>query len=151
MSIFHKYDIHYGDERSTVTRIDQLKSVSNKEPRYDFFELRNIVNHALGFDDAGCETNLVELGYDIELVSSGGGSDAYKYCDYWHYQGGAVFRRAVRNNSANMIYVGTTEGIDYKKLKKQPNDWQKMILEKWNDLLAPLADDNGWIKLVIWW
>ena len=41
--------------------------------------------------------------------------------------------------------------IDYKKLKRQPNDWQKFILEKWNELLHPLADKNGWIKIVIWW
>jgi hypothetical protein len=142
MYIYHKYNLHYGDERKTITTIDELKSVSDKENRYDFFELKHIVDHNLGFSTRGCEEELVKLGFNIPLS---------QYCDYWHYQLDAVFRREVRNDSANSIYVGTKDGIDYKKIKRKPNEWQKFILEKWNELLHPLADENGWIKLVIWW
>lgn len=151
MSIFNKYNLHYGNERTTITNINELKSVSNEEKRYDFFELRNIVEHELGFNVRGCENNLVKLGFDIPKDTFVVGSDKYKYCDYWHYQLDAVFRREVRNDSANSIYVGTKRGIDYKKVKIKPNDWQKMILEKWNELLYSLSDENGWIKVVIWW
>lgn len=31
MSIFNKYNLHYGDERNTITSIDELKSVSKEE------------------------------------------------------------------------------------------------------------------------
>ena len=150
MSIFRKYNLHYGDERNTITSIDELKSVSDKENRYDFFELNHIVENNLGFHTRGCEEELVNLGFDIPL-NQYRISNPYEYCDYWHYQLDAVFRREVRNDSANSIYVGTKDGIDYKKIKREPNDWQKFILEKWNELLYPLADKNGWIKLVIWW
>lgn len=145
MSIFSKYNLHYGDERSTIINISQLKSVSENENRYDFFELNNIIQHDLGFNTRGCENNHIPKN---EYVV---GENYYEYCDYWHYQLYAVFRRKVRNDSANSIYVGTKEGINYKKVKINPNDWQKMILEKWNKLLYPLADENGWIKIVIWW
>lgn len=157
MSIFTKYSLHYGDERNTITSIDELKSVSDKENRYDFFELRNIVENNLGFHTRGCEEELVKLGFDIPLskkeliVELYESHNTYEYCDYWHYQLDAVFRREVRNDSANSIYVGTKDGIDYKKIKTKPNDWQKFILEKWNELLYPLADKNGWIKIVLWW
>ncbi|MBS5307815.1 hypothetical protein [Clostridium sp.] len=151
MGILNKYNLHYGNERDTVISINELKSVSNKEKRYDFFELRNIVEHSLGFNVRGCENNLVKLGFNIPKDTSIVGIDRYKYCDYWHYQLNAVFRRAVHNDSANSIYVGTKRGISYKKVKIKPNEWQKMILEKWNELLYPLADKNGWIKVVIWW
>ena len=150
MSIFRKYNLHYGDERRTITTIDELKSVSDKENRYDFFELNHIVEHNLGFDTRGCEEELVKLGFDIPPSGYTFGN-THQYCDYWHYQLDAVFRREVHNDSANSIYVGTKDGIDYKKIKRKPNDWQRFILEKWNELLYPLADENGWIKLVIWW
>ena len=150
MSIFRKYNLHYGDERRTITTIDELKSVSDKENRYDFFELNHIVEHNLGFDTRGCEEELVKLGFDIPSSRYTFGNP-HQYCDYWHYQLDAVFRREVHNDSANSIYVGTKDGIDYKKIKRKPNDWQRFILEKWNELLYPLADENGWIKLVIWW
>ena len=149
MSIFYKYKLHYGD-RNNITTIDELESVSDKENRYDYFELRSIVENNLGFHTRGCEEELVKLGFDIPLSNYKFGNP-HKYCDYWHYQLDAVFRRKIRNDSANSIYVGTKDGIDYKKLKRQPNDWQKFILEKWNELLHPLADKNGWIKIVIWW
>ena len=150
MSIFRKYNLHYGDERRTITTIDELKSVSDKENRYDLFELNHIVEHNLGFDTRGCEEELVKLGFDIPPSGYTFGNP-HQYCDYWHYQLDAVFRREVHNDSANSIYVGTKDGIDYKKIKRKPNDWQRFILEKWNELLYPLADENGWIKLVIWW
>lgn len=134
-----------------VTSIDELKSVSNKENRYDFFELNHIVENNLGFHTRGCEEDLVKLGFDIPLSQYRGIGNRHEYCDYWHYQLDAVFRKDVRNDSRNSIYVGTENGIDYKKIKRKPNDWQKFILEKWNELLHPLADENGWIKLVISW
>jgi hypothetical protein len=149
MSIFDKYNLHYGDERKTVIDIKSIKSVSDEESRYDYFELNNIIEHSLGFDTRGCEKNLVKLGFSIPKRYYN--EEEFKYCDYWHYQLEAAFRREVRNDSANSIYVGTEKGIDYKKLKRQPNDWQRMILEKWNTLLHPLADEQGWIKIVIWW
>ncbi|MDF2881285.1 MAG: hypothetical protein K0R54_1842 [Clostridiaceae bacterium] len=149
MSISSKYNLHYGDERRTIISIENIKSVSEKENRYDLFELNNIIEHSLGFNTRGCENNLIKLGFDIPISECFKGE--YEYCDFWHYQVDAVFRRFVRNDSCNSIYVGTKEGIDYKKLKKKPNNWQKMMLEKWNELLYPLADKNGWIKLVIWW
>lgn len=154
MSISRKYDLHY-DRRRTITSIEELKSVSSTESRYDFFELNRIVEYNLGFNTRGCEKELAKLGFDIPKQNwcyfGGELVDELEYCDYWHYQLDAVFRRAVRNDSANSIYVGTKDGVDYKKLKKQPNDWQKFILEKWNELLHPLADEHGWIKLVISW
>jgi len=103
----------------------------------------------LGFNTRGCEKELVKLGLNIPLSPHNIGE--LKYCDYWHYQLEAVFRREVNNDSANSIYVGTKEGIDYKKVKVKPNEWQKMILEKWNEVLHPLADSHGWIKIVSWW
>ena len=135
MSIFRKYNLHYGDERRTITTIDELKSVSDKENRYDFFELNHIVEHNLGFDTRGCEEELVKLGFDIPPSRYTFGNP-HQYCDYWHYQLDAVFRREVHNDSANSIYVGTKDGIDYKKIKRKPNDWQRFILEKWNEYLG---------------
>lgn len=155
MSIFRKYNLHYGDERDTIISIDELKSVSNTENRYDYFELRNIVEHHLGFKMRGCEEDLIKLGFNIpqqqHVYRNGVPIDELEYCDYWHYQMDAVFRNKVTNDSANSIYIGTKDGIDYKKLKAQPNEWQRFILEKWNEILHPLADEHGWIKLVIWW
>ena len=154
MSIFRKYNLNSG-KRRTIVSVEELESVSNTERRYDFFELNRIVELSLGFHTRDCAEDLIKLGFDIpkqtsfyigdELV------DEPEYCDYWHYQLDAVFRTKVRNDSANSIYVGTKDGIDYKKLKEQPNDWQRFILERWNELLHPLADKHGWIKIVIWW
>lgn len=152
MSKFSECQLSRGDRN--IVDISELQSVLEAETRYDFFALNNIVEHALGFDTRGCENKLSELGFDIprsrwnKRVDGEYGLD---YCDYWHYQLDSVFRTDVRNDSCNTIYVGTPSGIDCKKLKKQPNDWQKMILEKWNELLSPLANEHGWIKVVIWW
>ena len=148
MNFFNKYKLHYGNEN--ITNIEELESVSDNENRYDFFELNHIIENNLGFNTRGCEEELVKLGFEIPL-SDYARNNPYEYCDYWHYQVDAVFRRQVRNDSTNSIYVGTKDGIDYKKIKRKPNEWQKFILEKWNELLYPLADENGWIKLVISW
>lgn len=149
-------DCHFDfGERRTVTSIEELKSVSDTENRYDFFSLRNIVERNLGFNTRGCEEELVKLGFNIPkqnyIYIGDKLADRYEYCDYWHYQLKAIFLKEVRNDSVNTIYVGTKDGIDYTKLKRQPNEWQKFILEKWNELLHPLADKYGRIKVAICW
>jgi len=73
------------------------------------------------------------------------------YCDFWHYQLNAVFRNKVQNDQTNSIYVGTKEGINLKKLKKQPNEWQLYLLKEWNKMFHHLADKHGWIKVELWW
>ena len=73
------------------------------------------------------------------------------YCNFWHYQLDAMFRVQVRNDQTNTIYVGTQKGIDLKKLKKQPNDWQLKLLEVWNETFYHLADKHGKIKIELWW
>ena len=72
-------------------------------------------------------------------------------CDFWHYQLDAIFRNEVGNGQCNSIYVGTSEGINLKKLKRQPNDWQLFLLNEWNKMFHHLADKNGWIKVEVWW
>lgn len=144
------YNISYR-ERNNVRTIADLQSVSDKEARYDFFSLRNLVRQELGFNERGCEEDLVSLGFDIP-IDPYSSSREHKYCDYWHYQVEAIFRRRpVTNDSANSIYVGTKNGINYKKLKVQPNEWQKFFLEKWNEMFHSLADEHGWIKVVMSW
>lgn len=143
-------DISNENKMNVIDKIKNLSSVSKKENRYNFHYLNDIVEDFLGFELRGCENNIAELGFDIPKENIFG-EEKYKYCDYWHYQLDAVFRRFVVNDSNNSIYVGTKDGIDYKKVKVKPYDWQKFILETWNKLLYPLADKNGWIKIRFCW
>jgi len=144
--------------RDNVSTIEQLKPYSMYKPdgvtRYCFHQMRGIVETNLGFDTRGCENDLVKLGFDIPQVESLFINDdtlELKYCDFWHFQLDCVFRTEVRNDSTNTIYVGTSEGIDLKKLKEQPNDWQLMILKEWNKTFHHLADKYGKIKIEMWW
>jgi hypothetical protein len=71
--------------------------------------------------------------------------------DFWHYQLEAVFRVHVRNDQTNSIYVGTKDGIDIKKLKVKPNEWQLHLLEIFNEMFHHLADKYGWVKVSVSW
>ena len=141
--------------RDGVSKIEQLKPYSfwkkDGVTRYCFHQMKSIFETSLGFDCRGCQDELVKLGFNIPVEDYGYDKGKPMYCDFWHYQLDAVFRREVRNDQTNSIYVGTPKGIDYKKLKVQPNDWQKMMLEKWNELFSHLADKHGWIKIELWW
>lgn len=131
--------------RNEVGKIEQLKPIYV----YDFHEMNSIFENELGFNTRGCENRLAELGFNIPESDYEDGS--LEYCDFWHYQIESVFMNDVINDSMNSIYVGTNEGINYKKFGKQPSDWQKMMLLKWNELFAHLADKNGWIKVYLTW
>lgn len=132
--------------RDGVTTIEQLKPykfyAKDDKIRYDFHQMVGIINTKLGFDQRRCEKELKELGFGIIKP---------QYGDFWVYQHDSIFRNEVRNGQCNSIYVGTTEGINFKKLKRQPNDWQLFLLNEWNKMFSHLADKNGWIKVEVWW
>lgn len=134
--------------RDGVSKISELFPIDEKG-RYDFFQMNGIFETALGYHTRGCEEELAKNGFIIPDCKHN--FERLTYCDFWHYQLDAVFRNTLRNDSNNSIYVGVPDGINYKKLKKSPNDWQKMMLEKWNVLFSPFADKNGWVKVHITW
>lgn len=118
----------------------------DKTGRYDFFDLNNIFHQQLGFDSRGCEKELKNLGYNI-----GERRGELEYCDFWHYQVYAVFSRFTGNECNALLYVGGEKGVDVKKLKNVPNEWQKMMLDMWNVLFCGLGDKNGWIRVRMSW
>ena len=132
--------------RDGVTSIEQLKPykfyAKGDKIRYDFHQMVGIINTKLGFDQRICEKELKELGFGIIKP---------QYGDFWVYQHDSIFRNEVRNGQCNSIYVGTSAGVNLKKLKKQPNDWQLFLLTEWNKMFSHLADKNGWIKVEVWW
>lgn len=134
--------------RNGICRIEQLEP--DNFNRYDFFEMRGIFETHLGFNTRGCSKELEELGYKVDYSIELYGTDL-KYCDFWHYQVESMFRNEVRNNSNNSIYVGTVEGLNLKKLKRQPRDWELMMVQKWNELFGHLSNKHGWIKVHIYW
>lgn len=140
--------------RDGVTSIEQLKPykfyAKDDKIRYDFHQMVGIINTKLGFDQRGCADRLVELGFNIPRHQDQN-YRKFEYCDFWHYQLDAIFRNEVRNDQCNSIYVGTKEGINLKKLKREPNDWQLFLLNEWNKMFAHLADKHGWIKVEVWW
>ena len=136
--------------RDNVSKIEELNPI-DAQGRYCFFQMNGIFEKNLGFHTRGCEQELKEMGFDIPIDSRRCGSSDLKYCDFWHYQLPAVFKGLRKNGSNTSIYVGTIKGIDFNKVKIEPNDWQKMMLEKWNELFGHLADKNGWIKIRVWW
>lgn len=137
--------------RDGVSNIKQLKPIyrSDNVKRYDFHQMRSVFQVSLGFNTRGCENELSKLGFQIPYNKSR--NNSLEYCDFWHYQIDAVFRGTVRNDQKNSIYVGTKDGINLKKLKVKPNDWQLFMLNHWNKLFQHLADKNGWIKIEMWW
>ena len=139
--------------RDGVTSIEQLKPykfyAKDDKIRYCFHQMVGIINTKLGFDQRGCEKELKNLGLPIEIDSNR--TNKLEYCDFWHYQLEAIFRNEVRNDQCNSIYVGTPEGINLKKLKREPTDWQLFLLNEWNKMFSHLADKNGWIKVEVWW
>ena len=140
--------------RDGVTSIEQLKPykfyAKDDKIRYCFHQMVGIINTKLGFDQRDCADGLVNLGFNIPLHEDQN-YRKFKYCDFWHYQFDAIFRNEVRNDQCNSIYVGTPEGINLKKLKREPNDWQLFLLNEWNKMFSHLADKNGWIKVEVWW
>lgn len=140
--------------RDGVTSIEQLKPykfyAKDDKIRYCFHQMVGIINTKLGFNNRDCGDELVKLGFNISLHEDQN-YRKFVYCDFWHYQLEAIFRNEVRNDQCNSIYIGTTEGINLKKLKSQPNDWQLFLLNEWNKMFAHLADKNGWIKVEVWW
>ena len=134
--------------RDGVTTIEQLKPykfyAKDDKIRYCFHQMVGIINTKLGFNQRGCEKELKNLGLLIEIDANR--TNKLEYCDFWHYQLDAIFRNEVRNDQCNSIYVGTPEGINLKKLKREPNDWQLFLLTEWNKMFCQLADKNGWIK-----
>ena len=140
--------------RDGVTSIEQLKPykfyAKDDKIRYCFHQMVGIINTKLGFDQRGCADGLVKLGFNIPLHDDQN-YRKFKYCDFWHYQLDAIFRNEVRNDQCNSIYVGTPEGINLKKLKREPTDWQLFLLNEWNKMFSHLADKNGWIKVEVWW
>jgi len=137
--------------RNNISTVEQLKPLSNyKEDRYCLFEMIGIVQSSLGYHDRGCEDAMEELGFNVDYTIRHYGTDR-KYCDFWHYQVDAMFRVDFRNDQQNSIYVGTLDDIDWNKFKAEPRDWQKYIIEKWNELFGHLANKHGWIKLEVSW
>lgn len=140
--------------RDGVTSIEQLKPykfyAKDDKIRYCFHQMVGIINTKLGFNNRDCGDELVKLGFNISLHEDRN-YRKFVYCDFWHYQLEAIFRNEVRNDQCNSIYIGTTEGINLKKLKSQPNDWQLFLLNEWNKMFAHLADKNGWIKVEVRW
>ena len=130
--------------RDGVKTIEQLKPYKfygkDNQIRYCFHQMVGIFENTIGFSSRNCKDEIIKLGFCE--------SD---FCDFWHYQLEAIFRREVRNDQCNTIYVGTFEKLDLKKLKKEPNDWQLFMLEKWRELFSHLADKNGYIKVEVWW
>ena len=133
--------------RDGVKTIEQLKPYKfwgkDNQIRYCFHQMVGIFENTIGFNSRNCKDEIIKLGF--------GESDIGGFCDFWHYQLGAIFRREVRNDQCNTIYVGTPEKLDLKKLKRQPKDWQLFMLEKWRELFSHLADKNGYIKVEVWW
>lgn len=140
--MYNECGIWVNDE---VSKIEQLKPLKI----YNFFQMNSIFENSLGYKARGCEETLVKLGYDIPESEYNDGTPIY--CDFWHYQLNSVFSNEVINDSINRLYVGTVNGIDYSRLGKQPNDWQKMMLLKWNELFSHLANDYGVISVYISW
>lgn len=141
--------------RDGITTIDQLqpyKMYGRRDDiiRYNFHQMVGIINTKLGFDQRDCADELVNLGFNIPPHDDPN-YRKFKYCDYWHYQLESIFRNEVRNDQCNTIYVGNSNGVNLKKLKKQPNDWQLFLLNEWNKMFHHLADKNGWIKVELWW
>jgi hypothetical protein len=139
--------------RDGVTSIEQLKPykfhAKDDKIRYCFHQMVGIINTKLGFNQRGCEKELKNLGLLIEIDANR--TNKLEYCDFWHYQLDAIFRNEVRNDQCNSIYVGTPEGINLKKLKRELNDWQLFLLNEWNKMFSHLADKHGWIKVEVWW
>ena len=139
--------------RDGITAVEQLKPykfyAKDDKIRYDFHQMVGIINTKLGFNQRDCEKELKNLGFHIEIDINR--TNKLECCDFRHYQLDAIFRNEVRNDQCNSIYVGTPEGINLKKLKKQPNDWQLFLLNEWNKMFSHLADKNGWIKVEVWW
>lgn len=174
-------EVYLRDGVSTIDQLETYKMFAKYEViRYDFHQMRSIVETNLGYDTRDCGKNIYpesqgdkfdwaeEVGYfkDKDWKSKTLTKEQAKeyddlvkdskwietpYLDYWQWQLGAVFRRSVRNDSTNSIYIGTSEGIDLNKLKAVPNFWQLMILEEWNKTFAHLTDKHGWIKIEMWW
>lgn len=142
--------------RDGITSIDQLKPYKmygkDDKVRYCFHQMVGIINTHLNLDSRQCKQEMFDLGYDIKTEKNFKGEDALVYCDYWHYQLDAVFRNKVRNGQCNTMYVGTKDGgVDLKKLKRQPRDWELYMLIEWNKMFSHLADKHGYIKVEIWW
>lgn len=139
--------------RDGVTSIEQLKPykfyAKDDKIRYCFHQMVGIINTKLGFNQRGCEKELKNLGFPIEIDINR--TNKLECCDFWHYQLDGIFRNEVRNDQCNSIYVGTPEGINLKKLKREPNDWQLFLLNEWNKMFSHLADKHGWIKVEVWW
>lgn len=139
-----------------IRTIDQLEPYkmygTDDKIRYRFEHMVGIFNTHLNLENRECKQEMFDLGYDIKVKKNFKGEDTLDYCDFWHYQLDAVFRREVRNGQCNTMYIGTKDGgVDLKKLKKQPRDWELYLLIEWNKLFGHLADKHGYIKVEIWW
>ena len=130
--------------RNGVKKIEQLKHKigSDGVKRLDFFEMNGVVDTKLGFNSRRTETFLYKDNFEIKNNEN---------CDYWMYQINSLFRREIRNSTNNTIYVGTKDGIDTKKLKVKPKEWELMILKEWNEMFYKFADKHGKIKVWVSW
>ena len=144
--------------RDGVKTIEQLKPYKfygkDNQIRYCFHQMVGIFENTMNFDSRHCTDEMIKLGFNIPTETKYCGVKSrieYAFCDFWLYQLEAIFRKEVRNGQCNTIYVGTPEKLDLKKLKKEPNEWQLFMLEKWRELFSHLADKNGYIKVEVWW
>ena len=142
---------------------------------YDFYELTELVDKELGFDQRDAGKHFYPDTYSFDKwhnvkgypetdsdgkhkrssqiwfaeyqaeIASGKIKDT-PYCDFWHWQMDACFGSEISNDSMNSLYVGDDEDEIY----QVANDWQMKIQKVYKKLFYDISDD-GWIDVEISW
>jgi len=119
-------------------------NVSAPNGRFNYLKLIKVIDAKFQMDTRRLKNSKLANKYNI----------TFRYPaddDMWLYFMEAAFRVRFRNDQNNSLYIGTTDGINYKKLKVQPNEIQKEILEEWNKTFGHLTDKHGWLKVKVSW